>query len=109
MRYCTNPAGSPFSCPALPRPLSFPLPPPPQVDNLSYFMPVSAGESVLSLLPPWHIYERSASYYVLSRGAKQVREGEQARVGQSGERSWGGGASPTQGLCGGQGEDGHCK
>ena len=88
MRYCTNPSGSPFSCPALPRPLSFPLPPPPQVDNLSYFMPVSAGESVLSLLPSWHIYERSASYYVLSRGAKQVRQGEDCLWEGGGEGEW---------------------
>ena len=61
-----------------PTPLFPPFPPPHQVDNLSYFMPVSAGESVLSLLPPWHIYERSASY-VLSRGAKQVRVGGQGK------------------------------
>ena len=30
-----------------------------QVDNLSHFLPVGPGESALSLLPPWHIYERS--------------------------------------------------
>ena len=26
----------------------------------------------LSLLPPWHIYERTVSYHILSRGARQV-------------------------------------
>lgn len=30
-----------------------------QVQNLSYFLPVAAGQTTLSLLPPWHIYERS--------------------------------------------------
>mmetsp|Transcript_25990 Transcript_25990/g.56652 ORF Transcript_25990/g.56652 Transcript_25990/m.56652 type:complete len:725 (+) Transcript_25990:195-2369(+) len=43
-----------------------------QINNLSYFLPVHAGQSLLSLLPPWHIYERSASYYILSHGVKQV-------------------------------------
>jgi acyl-CoA synthetase (AMP-forming)/AMP-acid ligase II len=31
----------------------------PQVNNLSHFLPVTAGERTLSLLPPWHIYERA--------------------------------------------------
>ncbi|GAX82801.1 hypothetical protein CEUSTIGMA_g10227.t1 [Chlamydomonas eustigma] len=43
-----------------------------QVENLSHFLPVKEGQSVLSLLPPWHIYERSASYYVLSCGGKLI-------------------------------------
>ena len=30
------------------------------------------GDSTLSLLPPWHMYERTTEYYVLSHGAKQV-------------------------------------
>ena len=33
-----------------------------QVDNLSHFLPVGPGESALSLLPPWHIYERSCGW-----------------------------------------------
>ncbi|PNH06111.1 putative acyl-activating enzyme 16, chloroplastic [Tetrabaena socialis] len=37
-----------------------------QVRALSHFLPVQPGEAVLSLLPPWHIYERSCSYFVLS-------------------------------------------
>jgi hypothetical protein len=47
--------------------------PRPQVENLHHVLPVNAGDSTLSLLPPWHIYERSTSYYVLSRAAKQSR------------------------------------
>ncbi|GFR52124.1 hypothetical protein Agub_g14639 [Astrephomene gubernaculifera] len=43
-----------------------------QVRNLSYFLSVQPGDRVLSLLPPWHIYERAASYFVFSRGGHQV-------------------------------------
>lgn len=43
-----------------------------QVASLSFFLDIRPGESVLSLLPPWHIYERTCSYFVLSRGLKQV-------------------------------------
>jgi long-subunit acyl-CoA synthetase (AMP-forming) len=35
-------------------------------------MQVSPGQSTLSLLPPWHIYERSVAYYILSSGARQI-------------------------------------
>lgn len=28
---------------------------------------VCAGDSTLSLLPPWHIYQRSVAYYLFSR------------------------------------------
>lgn len=31
-----------------------------------------AGEQVLSLLPPWHMYERAAEYFTLAQGVKQV-------------------------------------
>lgn len=30
------------------------------------------GDRILSLLPPWHMYERSAEYFALSRGVSQV-------------------------------------
>ena len=33
---------------------------------------VTPGESALSLLPPWHIYERTVAYHLLSRGARLV-------------------------------------
>ena len=43
-----------------------------QLNNLSHFLQPLAGESSLSLLPPWHIYERSCGYFIYSRGMKQV-------------------------------------
>eukprot|EP00198_Chlamydomonas_reinhardtii_P001953 XP_001691289.1 long-chain-fatty-acid CoA ligase [Chlamydomonas reinhardtii] len=43
-----------------------------QVRNLSHFLQVRPGDRVLSLLPPWHIYERTCSYFVLSSGGQQV-------------------------------------
>lgn len=43
-----------------------------QINRLDSFLPVRPGERTLSLLPPWHIYERSAAYYVASRGAAAV-------------------------------------
>jgi long-subunit acyl-CoA synthetase (AMP-forming) len=33
---------------------------------------VKPGQTSLSLLPPWHIYERTVMYYLLSQGAKLV-------------------------------------
>ena len=54
-------------------------------DSPSFHTPVSAphatqnttrqvapGDSALSLLPPWHVYQRAASLYLLSRGARVV-------------------------------------
>lgn len=43
-----------------------------QVSNLHFFLRPQAGQRALSLLPPWHIYERSCGYYILSCGATQV-------------------------------------
>ena len=43
-----------------------------QVANFSSYVKPAAGEQTLSLLPPWHIYERSVGYYIFSRGCKQV-------------------------------------
>ncbi|MEW5300712.1 MAG: hypothetical protein WDW36_003622 [Sanguina aurantia] len=44
-----------------------------QIDNLSFFLPgMTPGENVLSILPPWHIYERTVSYFVLGQGCRQV-------------------------------------
>ena len=43
-----------------------------QKQNLGYFCPIKAGDRTLSLLPPWHIYERAAAYYVFSRAGSQV-------------------------------------
>lgn len=43
-----------------------------QVENFEYYINVLPGNTVLSLLPAWHIYERAVSYHVLSRGARQI-------------------------------------
>ena len=43
-----------------------------QLNNLKHFLQPSPGESSLSLLPPWHIYERSCGYFIYSCGMKQV-------------------------------------
>ncbi|KAG2495193.1 hypothetical protein HYH03_006799 [Edaphochlamys debaryana] len=43
-----------------------------QVRNLSSVINITPGDQVLSLLPPWHIYERTCSYYVLHEGAQQT-------------------------------------
>jgi len=43
-----------------------------QVENFHHFITPQPGESTLSLLPPWHIYERSTGYYIFSRGCLQV-------------------------------------
>ena len=43
-----------------------------QLNNLNHFLQPVAGESSLSLLPPWHIYERSCGYFIYSCGLKQV-------------------------------------
>ncbi len=39
-----------------------------QINNLSYFVEVRPGDTSLSLLPPWHIYQRSCTYYIFSQG-----------------------------------------
>lgn len=43
-----------------------------QLNNLKHFLQPLPGESSLSLLPPWHIYERSCGYFIYSCGMKQV-------------------------------------
>lgn len=32
-----------------------------QVENLDFFLPVQPGQCTLSLLPPWHVYERAVA------------------------------------------------
>ncbi|KAL3686839.1 hypothetical protein R1sor_013148 [Riccia sorocarpa] len=39
-----------------------------QIDNLPAVVQPAPGERFLSLLPPWHMYERSVEYFVLSQG-----------------------------------------
>ena len=43
-----------------------------QLAEFEYFVKPVRGEQTLSLLPPWHIYERTVGYYIFSRGCKQV-------------------------------------
>lgn len=44
-----------------------------QVAHLSQYLPVQPGDSVLALLPPWHVYQRSCANYCFSRAARVVR------------------------------------
>ena len=32
-----------------------------QVENLDFFLPVQPSQCTLSLLPPWHVYERAVA------------------------------------------------
>lgn len=43
-----------------------------QVKQFPAFLNVQPGSRTLSILPPWHIYERTVSYHILSRGSCQV-------------------------------------
>lgn len=43
-----------------------------QIDNFPYFLEVAPGDTALSLLPPWHIYQRTVSLHLASRAAKSV-------------------------------------
>lgn len=42
-----------------------------QVNNLRKIILCDKGDRVLSILPSWHVYERSAEYYLLSQGCTQ--------------------------------------
>ena len=42
-----------------------------QVNNLRKIIPCEKGDRVLTILPSWHVYERSAEYYLLSQGCTQ--------------------------------------
>ena len=44
-----------------------------QVDNMGRYINLKAGDKSLSLLPPWHMYERACSYYMLRCACCQVR------------------------------------
>lgn len=43
-----------------------------QIQTYKALLPLYPGNQILSLLPPWHIYERSVGYYVLSCGCRVV-------------------------------------
>ena len=43
-----------------------------QVTNLGVAVQPQLGARVLSILPSWHVYERTAEYFFLSQGATQI-------------------------------------
>ncbi|XP_076916654.1 putative acyl-activating enzyme 16, chloroplastic [Bidens hawaiensis] len=43
-----------------------------QVHNLFDVVPAVPGDRFLSLLPPWHAYERACEYFIFSLGIEQV-------------------------------------
>lgn len=43
-----------------------------QVNTLGTVVQPKPGDRVLSILPTWHSYERSAEYFLLSQGASQI-------------------------------------
>ncbi|KAM0052913.1 putative long-chain-fatty-acid--[acyl-carrier-protein] ligase [Helianthus debilis subsp. tardiflorus] len=43
-----------------------------QVHNLWDVVPAGPGDRFLSMLPPWHAYERACEYFILSLGIEQV-------------------------------------
>ncbi|KAJ6815677.1 putative acyl-activating enzyme 16, chloroplastic [Iris pallida] len=43
-----------------------------QIRNLWDPVPAEAGDRFLSILPPWHAYERAAEYFAFTRGTHQV-------------------------------------
>jgi long-subunit acyl-CoA synthetase (AMP-forming) len=54
-----------------------------QVDNFPFFLEVTPGDTALSLLPPWHIYQRTTALYLASRAAKEVRRRRPGRAPSS--------------------------
>ncbi|NEQ61820.1 MAG: long-chain fatty acid--CoA ligase [Moorea sp. SIO4A1] len=43
-----------------------------QVNTLGAVIEIQKGDRVLSILPTWHAYERSAEYFLLSQGSTQI-------------------------------------
>lgn len=43
-----------------------------QLAGFDHFIAPHPGDTTLSLLPPWHIYERTTGYYIFSRACTQV-------------------------------------
>lgn len=43
-----------------------------QIKNLWDIVPAEAGDRFLSMLPPWHAYERACEYFILTHGIEQV-------------------------------------
>lgn len=43
-----------------------------QLRNFSTYVEPQPGDTTLSLLPPWHIYERTTGYFIFQQGCTQV-------------------------------------
>ncbi|VAH96947.1 unnamed protein product [Triticum turgidum subsp. durum] len=43
-----------------------------QINNLWEIVPAVPGDRFLSMLPPWHAYERSTEYFIFTHGIQQV-------------------------------------
>ncbi|KAK7247054.1 hypothetical protein RIF29_41930 [Crotalaria pallida] len=43
-----------------------------QIRNLWDIVPAEVGDRFLSMLPPWHAYERACEYFIFTRGIEQV-------------------------------------
>ncbi|XP_011620348.2 long-chain-fatty-acid--[acyl-carrier-protein] ligase AEE15, chloroplastic isoform X1 [Amborella trichopoda] len=43
-----------------------------QIKNLWDIVPTIPGDRFLSMLPPWHVYERAAEYFIFTCGIEQV-------------------------------------
>ncbi|XBH74674.1 hypothetical protein VPH35_101577 [Triticum aestivum] len=43
-----------------------------QINNMWEIVPAVPGDRFLSMLPPWHAYERSAEYFILTHGTQQI-------------------------------------
>ncbi|KAI4344915.1 hypothetical protein L6164_012095 [Bauhinia variegata] len=43
-----------------------------QIKNLWDIVPAEVGDRFLSMLPPWHAYERACEYFIFSYGIEQV-------------------------------------
>nr|GMD65821.1 probable acyl-activating enzyme 16, chloroplastic [Ipomoea batatas] len=43
-----------------------------QVTSFSDPVPVKPGDRFLSILPPWHVYERACEYFILTSGSEQI-------------------------------------
>uniref|UniRef100_A0A2P2K9N6 AMP-dependent synthetase/ligase domain-containing protein n=1 Tax=Rhizophora mucronata TaxID=61149 RepID=A0A2P2K9N6_RHIMU len=43
-----------------------------QINNLWDVVPAEPGDRFLSMLPPWHAYERACEYFIFSHGVQQM-------------------------------------
>ncbi len=43
-----------------------------QIETFGTVLPPQKGDRVLSILPSWHVYERTCEYFILSQGCTQI-------------------------------------